>query len=174
MGQYYLVVNTRKRQYLNARKFGDGLKLLEFGVTGAGTMMGLAVLLADGNGRGEGDLRSESPLIGSWTGDPIVISGDYADRGKHVSAEDLAEYRRSVAIDKEVINYLRRKGQRIEDVTPNLYTVASQCYEDVSDKVILALCDDAWQRKALIDRDAEAAKTWKAPEQRDSNPFTLE
>jgi len=39
--------------------------------------------------------------------------------------------------------------------------VASQCYEDISDKVILALCDDPYERKALIERGAEAAKTWK-------------
>lgn len=54
MGQYYYVVNVTKRQFLHPHKFGDGLKLMEFGASGGGTMLGLAVLLADGNGRGEG------------------------------------------------------------------------------------------------------------------------
>ncbi len=76
MGQYYKIVNLDKRQYLHPHKFGDGLKLLEFGAGGSGTMCGLAILLADGNGRGGGDLRSNASVIGSWAGDRIVIAGD--------------------------------------------------------------------------------------------------
>jgi len=167
VGQYYQIVNTKKRQYLAAHAFGDGPKLMEFGASGSGTMMALAVLLADGNGRGGGDLRSESPLVGSWAGDPIIITGDYADDGKHVPAADVAEYRRSVANDEATLDWLRKKGKSVEDVLPNLYTVASRCYEDISDKVILALCDDPYERKALIERGAEAAKTWKEPAKSD-------
>jgi hypothetical protein len=163
MGQYYLIVNAKKRQYLHPHKFQDGLKLMEFGASGSGTMMALAALLADGNGRGSGDLRSESPLIGSWAGDPIVITGDYADAGKHVSAEEVAAYRATIAKDKDVIGWLANKRSKPEEVVPNLYLLASECYEDISDKVILALCDDAWERKALLERGAEAAKTWKEP-----------
>jgi hypothetical protein len=172
MGQHYLVVNLRKRKYIQAHKFNDGRKLLEFGAAGAGTMMGLAVLLADGNGRGGGDLNSESPLIGSWAGDPIVIAGDYADDGKYVSTEDLAAYRASASQDQAVIAWLGKKGLTVRGHTPTLYAVASQCYEDISDKVILALCDDAWERKALIAKGAEAAKTWKEPTNGDL--FSLE
>ena len=84
MGQYYYIVNCDKKQYLHPHKFGDGLKLLEFGCSSDGTMTGLAVLLADGNGRGGGDLHSKNPIIGSWAGDRIVIAGDYADPGKFI------------------------------------------------------------------------------------------
>lgn len=154
VGQYYYIVNTAKRQYLHAHKFGDGLKLMEFGASGSGTMMALAVLLSDGNGRGGGDLYSESPLIGSWAGDPIVITGDYADAGKHVPPTDLVAYRAAAKVD---------------DIVPNLYTLALECYEDISDQVILALCDDPYERKALIERGAEAAKSWRPKD----DPFTL-
>jgi hypothetical protein len=44
-------------------------------------MAGLAILLANSNGRGGGDLRSDNPIIGSWAGDRIVIAGDYAEIG---------------------------------------------------------------------------------------------
>src|ERR1700687_4252781 len=84
MGQYYCVVNLNKRQYLNPHKFGDGMKLLEFGSSGEGTMCGLAILLASGNNRGGGDLHSDHPIIGSWAGDRIVIAGDYGGAHKHV------------------------------------------------------------------------------------------
>jgi len=171
VGQYYRLANPKKRQYLDPHAFGDGAKAMEFGASGSGTMLGLTVLLLDGNGRGGGDCRSESPLIGSWAGDPIVITGDYADDGKHVSQEDLALYRASIANDKSTLDWLKKSGRKIEDVLPNLYTVASQCYEDISDKVILALCDDPYERKALIERGAEAAKTWK-PKATDA--FSLE
>lgn len=97
--------------------FGSGSKLMEFSSDGMSIMQGLAILLSDGNGRGGGDLRSENPIVGSWAGDSIVIAGDYADEGKFIENEEL-----------------------------NLYQV-SQRYEDISFKVIEALCDDPWWKE---------------------------
>lgn len=170
MGAYYLVVCPRRRQYLNAHRFGDGLKLLEQGASGSGTMMGLAVLLADGNGRGGGDLRSSSPLIGSWAGLGVVLASDYADDGKFVHHEDLIAWRTLMAQNAEYMQYLRERGQRLDEVVPNLYHLADALYEDISDKVILALCDDPYERQALIERGAEVAKTWKPP----GDPFQID
>jgi hypothetical protein len=119
MGQYYHIVNLTKKQYLHPHHFGDGLKLLEFGSSGSGTMLGLAVLLANSNGRGGGDLQSENPIIGSWAGDRIVIAGDYAEKG------DKGE-----AMNKEGNLFGRCEG-----------------FEDISYKVVEALCDDRWIRE---------------------------
>jgi hypothetical protein len=91
MGQYYIVVNIDKQQFIDPHRCGDGAKLLEFASSGCGMMACLAILLADGNGRGGGDLMvwnqmtgENAPvpgaeIIGSWAGDRIVIAGDYAD-----------------------------------------------------------------------------------------------
>lgn len=100
MGQYHLIVNLDKHQYLYPIHFGDGLKLLEFADGGA-TLTALAILLAQDNGRGIGDLHVAPPdaplerwerngwervrtpyagLVGSWAGDRIVIAGDYGDQ----------------------------------------------------------------------------------------------
>jgi hypothetical protein len=89
MGQYYLVINLDKKEYLYPHAFGDGLKLCEFGCSAEGTLFGLTVLLADGNGRGGGDYfwdekgectqEEFDAVIGRWKGDRIIISGDYAD-----------------------------------------------------------------------------------------------
>jgi hypothetical protein len=114
MGQYYKVVNTTKKQVMNPHSFGSGAKLVEFSFAESGIMSGLAILLADGNGRGTGDIDSKNPLIGSWAGDSIVITGDYADKGKFVQDEKV-----------------------------NLYDEAND-YEDISFKVIEALCDHYW------------------------------
>jgi len=112
MGQYYKITNIDKEEYLCPHKFGSGLKLMEFGNDGQSAMTGLAVLLADGNGRGGGDLRSEHPIIGTWAGDRIVIAGDYADANKWCPST------------KE-----------------NLYAYAEHAYKDISDKVIEAIVD---------------------------------
>lgn len=121
MGQYYYVCNLDKKEFLHPHKFGDGLKLMEFGSSGQGTMTGLAVLLADGNGRGGEDLDSDRAIVGSWKGDRIVVAGDYADN---------------------------EPGQ-----DTNLH---QQCdekpWKDISDKVIAALCDREYMRKAVAER----------------------
>jgi hypothetical protein len=83
MGQYYKIVNLTKREYLEPHAFDEGAKLLEFGCSGSGTMTALAVLLANSNGRGGGDLNGvpeDFPVKpGRWAGDRIVVAGDYAE-----------------------------------------------------------------------------------------------
>ena len=115
MGQYYKIVNVKKKQYLDPHTFGDGSKLMEFSSNSIGVLAGLSILLADGNGRGGGDLHSENEIIGSWSGDNIVIAGDYADTGKFVKDEDK-----------------------------NLYWIANNEGEDISLKVLDALFDDRY------------------------------
>ena len=81
MGQYHVIVNETKKQFLHPHKLGDGLKLLEFGCSRDGTMTALALLLSVHNGRGGGDFSGKDPreLVGSWAGDSIAIVGDYGD-----------------------------------------------------------------------------------------------
>lgn len=121
MGQYYYVCNLDKKQFIHPHKFGDGLKLMEFGDSSSGTMLGLAALLADGNGRGCGDLRSDNPIIGTWARDRIVIAGDYAD-DEPASEMCLYEMCRS------------RLG-----------------WEDISYKVIMALTEDPRLAKTIAE-----------------------
>ncbi len=78
MGQYHLVVNLDKKEFLNPHKLGCGLKLWEQLANHPSTGTALIPLLACSNGRGGGDLQ-ENPLIGRWAGDRIAIIGDYAE-----------------------------------------------------------------------------------------------
>ena len=128
MGQYYKIVNVKKRQYLNPHMFNDGMKLMEFGMSAGGTLTALAVLLADGNGRGGGDLHSDNDIIGSWAGDPIVIAGDYADQGKFLPADKSDQ---------------------------TLYSVCEDEGEDISAKVLDALMEDRWFREDFINNWSE-------------------
>ena len=138
MGQYYLVVNTIKKQFIYPHAFGDGLKLLEFGCSSNGTMTALAVLLANSNGRGGGDLRSDNEIVGSWANNRIVIVGDYADERLHIPQKDLDAWRREAARDPKA-----------DYKDPNLYHLASEVYEDISGKVIRALVDDEYILETL-------------------------
>ena len=88
MGQYYKVVNKTKKEFLHPYSFGHGAKLMEFVCDSEGMLQSLAILLAEGNGRGGGDFSSDNPLIGSWSGDEITIVGDYADSGLWDIARD--------------------------------------------------------------------------------------
>lgn len=86
MGQYHYVCNLDKREYLHPHRFGDGLKLMEFGNSMGGTLTALTILLGASNGRGGGDLHisDDHPLaevVGSWAGDRIAIIGDYFEEG---------------------------------------------------------------------------------------------
>ncbi len=104
MGQYHLIANYDKKQFIKAHAFGEGIKLMEFG-RGGDTMTALAVLLAASctpTERGGGDIhpwcggpgyetrivpgltkeRGEwlmENVVGSWAGDRIAIIGDYAE-----------------------------------------------------------------------------------------------
>jgi hypothetical protein len=82
MGQYHYIVNLDKKEFVNPGKFGDGLKLMEFGLSGRGAMAALAVLLSNSRHMGGGDLNSDdTEYYGRWAGDRIVIAGDYAGEG---------------------------------------------------------------------------------------------
>lgn len=95
MGQYFLIVNPAKKQFLHPHKFGAGLKLMEFTNTEFGPQQALAILLSNGNGNGGGDLSTDNltaeevALIGSWAGDVVIVAGDYGEAWKFF---DRAEY----------------------------------------------------------------------------------
>ena len=124
MGQYYVVCNLDKKEYIKPDDFGDGAKLMEFANSAKGLLRALAVLLASGNNRGGGDLRSNHPIIGTWAGNRIVVAGDYGDEGLYVenSASITTSY-----------------GRVIE--TPNLYDIAMCEYKNVGKEVNEALRD---------------------------------
>lgn len=172
MGQYYKIVNLDKREYIDPWAFGNGVKLLEFGLSSGGAMTGLAVLLADGNGRGGGDLKTTAymtevhralsgeiavedipyseaspPIAGRWAGDRIVIAGDYGDSLKFIPPDVPTAELQAVADETYSEDY--RQADRV-----NLYTYAEARYKDISADVIDALLEDTyiledWKQAAI-------------------------
>lgn len=91
MGQYFLVVNKTKKQYLDPHRFHDGLKAREFG-SGRRTLSALHALLTKSDGSGGGDYKPDpTGLVGSWGGDRIIIVGDYDSSKLYRKARDSYE-----------------------------------------------------------------------------------
>ncbi len=108
MGQYYKVANLDKHEYLNAWALGDGAKLWELVANSGGLLSALAILLADGNGRGGGDihelenLHPKNNIAGRWAGNRIVLCGDYGDDGKFTDRKGKNLYH---TLDEEDTGY---------------------------------------------------------------------
>lgn len=85
MGQYFVVCNLDKKEFVHPHKLGSGLKLWEQLAAHPGTGAALIVLCASlPQERGGGDLavnRASKKYIGRWAGDRIAIIGDYACPG---------------------------------------------------------------------------------------------
>ena len=74
MGQYFIAVNTTKKEYLHPHKFGSGMKFREFTFDPMALLTGMAHLLAQSS---DGVAVDDSKITGRWIGDHILIVGDY-------------------------------------------------------------------------------------------------
>ena len=100
MGQYHLTVNLDKREYLSPHALGDGLKLVEQGLSGPGGIpTALHVLLAVSNGRGGGDYNAGINYR-STTPDEVPegaeVVGEYGGRVTWVERTPFADLAESV------------------------------------------------------------------------------
>ena len=96
MGQYHVVVNLDKKEFIHPHKLGCGFKLCEQIAT---TGRALIILTACSNGRGGGDFDTrveyKEEVIGRWAGDRIATVGDEA------KPSDLApEFRANLIFDQ--------------------------------------------------------------------------
>ena len=89
MGQYFVVANTTKKEFLHPHKFGSGLKFLEFTLDGCSVMSGLAHLLGQSS---DGVAHDDATVTGRWIGDHVIIVGDYDTSGVFDEAMDGNDY----------------------------------------------------------------------------------
>jgi len=137
MGQYYLVVNLDKKQYMCNHDFGGGIKLCEHGGMILDCLVGL---LAESNGRGGGDIHSNSPVIGSWAGDRIIFAGDYADPNP--------EFCKPVPVwNEEKKSWENGLGEE------NIYDVChTEKWENVALEIFVGMMEDPWFRNRFVQR----------------------
>lgn len=136
MGQYYIGVNTKRRERIHPHAFGDGLKLREFCGSSHGFLMGLAMLLRNDDYtdrlRGE-DLGSitvgpSAAYAGRWAGDPIEVIGDYSKGGLYGIA--MAEYEDiSMRVVEQMAEDSRTKDLMHEKIRWR-FAIPAMCEED--------------------------------------------
>ena len=98
MGQYHILVNFTKREFVNPHSLGNGAKLWENIGFETSLSSALFMLMAVSNNRGGGDFRREDEanrtakkrkVIGSWGGDCVAVIGDYYAEGDVVNPPNI-------------------------------------------------------------------------------------
>jgi len=74
LGQYFVIANLDKKEFVNPHVLGCGLKLMEQVGVEFGTGSVLLLLLSSDSREA---YPSKDPIVGSWCGDRIVVAGDY-------------------------------------------------------------------------------------------------
>lgn len=158
MGQYYVVANLDKNEFLDPHHCGDGAKLIEFSC-GGWTMTCLAVLLATFNGQGGGDLffDKDTPkflqeIPGRWAGDRIAVVGDYDEK------EIIPAQPKLKGITGREL-YAICSGSRAR------YPGGPAGWSDISFAAIRTICEDKWAANKWAEDDGEgngwAASIWQ-------------
>ncbi len=79
MGQYYIAVNKKKREYICPWCLGGVAKLWEWAVNPQAAIFPALLAKTDEGGGGDpdwGDPKVQA-VFGRWAGDPVVLVGDY-------------------------------------------------------------------------------------------------
>lgn len=154
MGQYHLVVNLDRGEYLNLNYLGDGLKLMEFGCGGS-TMTALAVLLAVDNGPGLGDLHAvalDAPME-KWESGFTKSSEGWTSGGGGLFRERTIQVRHIGAWAGQRIVIAGDYGDRYLLEPWNLYQFAKHNFRDISFEMVELLCADPYLREAFQNDD---------------------
>lgn len=122
MGQYFIIVNSTKKEFIHPHCLGNGLKFLEFAVS-QNTPLALCYLLRQSNSSGGGDIaqsvESDSALyMGSWAGDSIAVVGDYDSSELYELAEK--EY-------KNISHEVTREYNKLCDYPDDKITIEYFC-----------------------------------------------
>jgi len=72
MGQYYLLANLSKQEYIHPHRLGAPAKLVEIAtnINVAGVLLAALAI---------GDRTLDHPFVGRWAGDQVIVVGDYMD-----------------------------------------------------------------------------------------------
>lgn len=134
MGQYFKIVNTSKKQFVDINALGENNKLSFIGQGLNGIVLG-RLLTSSGADWGNdfyddfGHPNSDKIFMGVWAGDKIVIAGDY---------------------DEADTNGI--KTSDINDSNRNLYDMVESEYENITNDVIKWLANDEQTAEMLAER----------------------
>ena len=141
MGQYFMIVNIDKKEYIHPHRIGGGLKFWEICANNGARLVPFLLRRSAEGGGGDAeewytppppgiqDDVEASNTCGRWAGDRIVICGDYDTQDQAITKEEA---------QKDGWNMERLKPG---DFTPEglvkctLYVFAQMRFKDISEKV---------------------------------------
>ena len=104
MGQYFIIVNLDKKEYIHPHDLDTGAKLWEICVNNVGGI--LLFLLRQSSASGGGDIHKDYKYAGRWANDRIVVVGDYDSSELYEKAE--REFKNiSKEANKEYTNFIK-------------------------------------------------------------------
>ena len=124
MGQYHVIVNLTRKEFIDPSYLEGGLKLVEICSTAFHASAALVLLLAQDNGQGGGDFNSRTrymaEISGRWSGDKITVAGDYGEiiengrnlydlcgMGEYLDITEIAF--RALASNYQIDEYMRKR-----------------------------------------------------------------
>lgn len=121
MGQYHLLVNVDKKEYLDPHSIGMGVKQWEHLSHPQYTMAGsladaMYVLTMTSPARGGGDIPA-SEISGRWAGDRVMVVGDYTED------EDLPAHFMAGQIYGQAQTYYTEIGEEVRNAFSTIYGV---------------------------------------------------
>jgi len=113
MGQYFVIANLDKKEYINPHRMAFGAKLWEIAVNRIAAVF--PFLLRQSSEGGGGDIDFDSKYAGRWAGDRIVVVGDYDDSGLYDFVKVSPEWKEiSPEILDELNKFIGVKDMQIE------------------------------------------------------------
>ena len=85
MGQYFIIANMDRKEFIHPHSLNTGAKLWEICANNVGRL--LLFLLRKSNEGGGGDICKEYDNAGRWAGDRIAVIGDYDESGIYDEAK---------------------------------------------------------------------------------------
>ena len=86
MGQYFIAVNTTKKEYVTAWEIGGVAKLWEWCANSWAGIFPYLLRTSDESGGGDVD-NIEVEFAGRWAGDKVYLVGDYDSRDLYTEAQ---------------------------------------------------------------------------------------
>ncbi len=141
MGQYFMIVNIDKREYVHPHRIDAGLKFWEICANNSARVVPFLLRQSSEGGGGDAnDWHTPKPLgmaddpatsntCGRWAGDRIAITGDYHENCYEITREEAIAYGYNAERLGEVTN---PNGM----IRCNLYTFCQIRFKDISEWVV--------------------------------------
>ncbi len=129
MGQYFIIVNIDKKEYINPHTIGMPAKLWEICANKLGGL--LIFLLRKSDQTGGGDIKENYEYAGRWAGDRILVIGDYDSSGLYdIALEQYKDISKEVAEEYNDFIELEELKIKIEYIRPDTVITRKGCYKD--------------------------------------------